>query len=84
MGANLLGRNLDGNPIAWKYRTCAGHADIFFVMVSNVRRGNLIAYYKVASRTELALGAARESGHNSLCQNRLKVLLRATVRDRPI
>ena len=25
VGANLLGRNLDGNQIAWKYRTCAGH-----------------------------------------------------------
>ena len=24
-GRNLLGRNLDGNQIAWKYRTCAGH-----------------------------------------------------------
>ena len=23
--AHLLGRNLDGNQIAWKYRTCAGH-----------------------------------------------------------
>ena len=27
-----------------------------------------------------SLGAARESGHNSMCQNGLKVLLRATVR----
>ena len=24
VGANLLSRNLDGNPIAWKYRACAG------------------------------------------------------------
>ena len=29
---------------------------------------------------EPSLGAARESGHNSMCQNGLKVLLRATVR----
>ena len=25
VGANLLGRNLDGNQIAWRYRACAGH-----------------------------------------------------------
>src|SRR5271166_6133397 len=30
VGANLLGRNLDGNQIACKYRACAGHADLLF------------------------------------------------------
>jgi len=46
--------------------------------------GTVIAYYKFTARTELSLGAARESGHNSMCQNGLKVLLRATIPDRPI
>ena len=27
---NLLSRNLDGNQIAWKYRRCAGHANLLF------------------------------------------------------
>ena len=30
VGANLLSRNLDGNQIAWKYRRCAGHANLLF------------------------------------------------------
>ena len=30
VGADLLGRNLDGNQIACKYRACAGHADLLF------------------------------------------------------
>ncbi len=30
VGANLLGRNLDGNQIAWQHRTCAGHAGLLF------------------------------------------------------
>ena len=30
VGANLLCRNLDGNQIAWKYRRCAGHANLLF------------------------------------------------------
>jgi len=46
--------------------------------------GNLIAYYKFTSRTELSLGAVRESGHNSMCQNGLQFLPRAAVQDRPI
>ncbi len=29
-GRQLAGRNLDGNQIAWKYRTCAGHEDLLF------------------------------------------------------
>ena len=49
-------------------------------MVENVRRGNVIAYIEFTSRPELSLRAARESGHNSICQNGLKVLLRVTVR----
>ena len=53
-----------------------------FVMVYNLRRGNVIAYIEFTTRPELALRAARESGHNSMCQNGLTVLLRATVRAR--
>src|SRR5271166_5343304 len=45
--------------------------------------GNCDCLLEFTSRTELSLGAARESGHNSMCHNGLRVLLRATVRDRP-
>ncbi len=41
----------------------------------NLRNGHL----EFTSRPELVLGAARESGHNSICQNGLKVLLRERV-----
>src|SRR5271166_5727087 len=50
------------------------------VIVSNVRRGNVIAYYQCTSRTELAPGAARESGHNSMCRKGLKNLAPRTGR----
>ena len=50
------------------------------VIVSNVRRGNVIAYYQCTSRTELALGTARESGHNSMCRKGLKNLAPCTGR----
>ena len=50
------------------------------VIVSNARRGNVIAYYQCTSRTELGPGAARESGHNSMCRKGLKNLAPRTGR----
>jgi len=82
VGANLLSRNLDGNQIAWKYRRCAGHANLPFRDGGKRQAGKCDCLREFTSRPELALGAARESGHNSICQNGLKVLLRATVRPR--
>ena len=38
------------------------------------------AYHYYTIRSELALRAARESGHNSMCQNGIKTLLRAMKR----
>ena len=84
VGANLLCPNLDGNQVAWKYRTCAGYADLLFREGGNRSAGIVIVYIQFTSSTELSLRAARESGHNSMCQKGLRVLLRATVRDRPI
>src|SRR5208337_1773473 len=78
-GANLLGRNLDGNQIAREYRTCAGHADLLLRDGGKRQAGKCDCLLEFTSRPELALRAARESGHNSICQNGLKVLLRATV-----
>ena len=80
VGANLPGRNLDGNQIAWKYRTCAGHADLLFRDGGKRQAGKCDCLLEFTSRPELSLRAARESGHNSMCQNGLKVLLRVTVR----
>ena len=79
-GANLLGRNLDGNQIARKYRACAGHADLLFRDGGKRQAGKCDCLLEFTSRPELSLRAARESGHNSMCQNGLKVLLRVTVR----
>ena len=79
-GANLLGRNLDGNQIARKYRTCAKHADLLFRDGGKRQAGKCNCLLEFTSRPELSLGAAHESGHNSMCQNGLKVLLRVTVR----
>ena len=79
-GANLLGRDLDGNQIARKYRTCAGHADLLFRDGGKRQAGKCDCLLEFTSRPELSLRAARESGHNSMCQNGLKVLLRVTVR----
>src|SRR5208337_4457826 len=82
-GANLLGRNLDGNQIARKYRTCAGHADLLLRDGGKRQAGKCDCLLEFTSRPELSLRAARESGHNSMCQNGLKVLLRVTVRPKP-
>ena len=78
-GRNLLGRNLDGNQIARKYRTCAGHADLLFRDGGKRQAGKCDCLPEFTSRPELALRAA-QSGHNSMCQNGLEVLLRVTVR----
>src|SRR5271167_3601562 len=80
VGANLLGRNLHGNQIACKYRACAGHEDLLLRDGGKRHVGKCDCLLEFTCRPELALGAARESGHNSICQNGLKVLLRATVR----
>ncbi len=80
VGASLPGRNLDGNQIAWNYRTCAGHADLLFRDGGKRQAGKCDCLLEFTSRPELSLRAARESGHNSICQNGLKVLLRVTVR----
>ena len=76
----MVGRNLDGNQIAREYRTCAGHAHLLFRDGGKRQAGKRDCLPEFTSRPELALRAARESGHNSICQNGLKVLLRATVR----
>ena len=80
VGANLLGRNLHGNQIAWKYRACAGPEDLLFRDGVQRQAGKCDCLLEFTSRPELSLRAARESGHNSMCQNGLKVLLRVTVR----
>ena len=80
VGANLLGRNVDGSQIAWRYRTCAGHVDLWFRDGVKRQAGKCDCLPEFTSRPELSLRAARESGHNSMCQNGLKALLRATVR----
>ena len=43
-GASLLGRNLDGNQIAGSTEHVLDMRISCFVMVENVRRGNVIAY----------------------------------------
>src|SRR5208337_3225089 len=64
VGDNLLGRNLDGNQIAREYRTCAGHADLLFRDGGKPQAGKCDCLLEFTSRPELALRAARESGHN--------------------
>ena len=54
-------RNLDGNQIAWKYRACAGHADLLFRDGVKRQAGTVIAYSEFTSRTELFPWSSRES-----------------------
>ena len=82
VGANLLSRNLDGNQIAWKYRRCAGHANLLFRDGVKRQVGKCDCLLEFTTRPELSQ-SARESGHNSMCQNGLKILLRAIVRHGP-
>ena len=58
-GRNLLGRNLDGNQIARKYRTCAGHADLLFRDGGKRQAGKCDCLLEFTSRPELSLRAAR-------------------------
>ena len=44
-GRNLLGRNLDGNQIAWRYRACAGHSNLLFRDGVKCQAGTVIAYH---------------------------------------
>ena len=59
VGANLLGRNLDGNQIAGEYRTCAGHADLLFRDGGKRQAGKCDCLLEFTSRPELSLRAAR-------------------------
>ena len=79
---NLLSRNLDGNQIAWKYRRCAGHANLLFRDGVKRQVGKCDCLLEFTTRPELSQ-SRRESGHNSMCQNGLKILLRAIVRHGP-
>ena len=81
-GRNLLSRNLDGNQIAWKYRRCAGHANLLFRDGVKRQVGKCDCLLEFTTRPELSQSRA-ESGHNSMCQNGLKILLRAIVRHGP-
>ena len=74
VGANLLSRNLDGNQIAWKYRRCAGHANLLFRDGVKRQVGKCDCLLEFTTRPELSQSRA-ESGHNSMCQNGLKILL---------
>ena len=78
-GRNLLSRNLDGNQIAWKYRRCAGHANLLFRDGVKRQVGKCDCLLEFTTRPELSQSRARESGHNSMWQNGLKILLRAIV-----
>ena len=80
VGVNLLGRNLHGSRIAWSCRACAGHAVFLFRDGLERQAGECDFLLEFTCRPELALGAARKSGLNRICQNGLNVLLRATVR----
>ena len=82
MGANLQSRNLDGNQIAWKYRRCAGHANLLFRDGVKRQVGKCDCLLEFTTKPELSQSRA-ESGHNSMCQNGLKILLRAIVRHGP-
>ena len=77
-GPNLLSRNLDGNQIAWKYRRCAGHANLLFRDGVKRQVGKCDCLLEFTTRPELSQ-SPRQSGHNSMCQNGLKILLRAIV-----
>ena len=59
VGANLLSRNLDGNQIAWKYRRCAGHANL--LLRDGVKRqvGKCDCLLEFTTRPELSQSRAR-------------------------
>ena len=67
------------NQIARKYRTCAGHAGLLFRDGGKRQAGKCDCLLSLRPGLTFPLRAVRESGHNSICQNGLKVLLRVTV-----
>ena len=58
-GANLLSRNLDGNQIAWKYRRCAGHANLLFRDGVKRQVGKCDCLLEFTTRPELSQSRAR-------------------------
>ena len=59
VGANLLSRNLDGNQIAWKYRRCAGHANLLFRDGVKRQVGKCDCLLEFTTRPELSQSRAR-------------------------
>ena len=59
VGANLLSRNLDGNQIAWKYRRCAGHANLLFRDDVKRQVGKCDCLLEFTTRPELSQSRAR-------------------------
>ena len=58
-GRNLLSRNLDGNQIAWKYRRCAGHANLLFRDGVKRQVGKCDCLLEFTTRPELSQSRAR-------------------------
>ena len=58
-GRNLLSRNLDGNQIAWKYRRCAGHANLLFRDGVKRQVGKCDCLLEFTTRSELSQSRAR-------------------------
>ena len=73
VGANLQSRNLDGNQIAWKYGS-----NLLFRDGVKRQVGKCDCLLEFTTSPELSQSRA-ESGHNSMWQNGLKILLRAIV-----
>src|SRR5208337_2998555 len=59
VGANLQSRNLDGNQIAWKYRRCAGHANLLFRDGVKRQVGKCDCLLEFTTRPELSQSRAR-------------------------
>ncbi len=60
-GANLLGRDLHGKQIAWKPRTCAGHAELLFSDGLKRQAGECNCLLLFTSRQSPALSLAKSS-----------------------
>ena len=58
-GRNLQSRNLDGNQIAWKYRRCAGHANLLFRDGVKRQVGKCDCLLEFTIRPELSQSRAR-------------------------
>lgn len=55
----MLSRNLDGNQIAWKYRRCAGHANLLFRDGVKRQVGKCDCLLEFTTRPELSQSRAR-------------------------